>query len=468
MNVGLYAAGLITTLTVSTVTWLVSIVKRDVSIVDAVWAVMIAAAATVYAYGTGQTTSRTPIVMTLVALWALRLSGHIMIRSLGAPEDHRYRDIRKRYEPHFGLKSLAIIFWLQAGLAWVISMPLWAALTVPVDMTGWDVLAVLLWVGGMFFEAVGDWQLSRFKADAANAGKVMDRGLWRYTRHPNYFGECLVWWGFYLLALPTGAWWTAVGPLLLTYMLLQFSGVSLLEQTIVERRPAYRDYMTRTNAFIPGPSRGGALGMAVLVFVSLSGLVQPAWSATSKSYDFNVFLGQDKIGHQHFEVISEGQRTQIRVEAKFTVTFLYIPVYTYRHTNVETWDGACLQEMRAETNDNGKAFFVHGTARDGQLQVQTQDGTWSGDGCFRSFAYWNQEWLTGGRLLNSQTGELQGADILNIGQERIAVHEVPTAVTRRRIVTAKFTIDLWYTLDGEWVALQSTTAKGEVLRYALQ
>jgi hypothetical protein len=124
--------------------------------------------------------------------------------------------------------------------------------------------------------------------------------------------------------------------------------------------------------------------------------------------------------------------------------------------------------MRAETNDNGKALFVHGTASDGQLQVQTQDGTWSGDGCFRSFAYWNPEWLTGGRLLNSQTGELQGADILNIGQERIAVHEVPTAVTRRRIVTAKFTIDLWYTLDGEWVALQSTTAKGEVLRYALQ
>ena len=222
MNAGLYAAGLITTLTVSTVTWLVSIVKRDVSIVDVVWAVMIAAAATVYAYGTGQTTSRTPIVMTLVLLWALRLSGHIMVRSWGAPEDHRYRDIRKRYEPYFALKSLAIIFWLQAGLAWIISMPLWAALTVPVDMTGWDVLAVLLWVGGMFFEAVGDWQLSRFKADPANAGKVMDRGLWRYTRHPNYFGECLVWWGFYLLALPTGAWWTAVGPLLLTYMLLQF------------------------------------------------------------------------------------------------------------------------------------------------------------------------------------------------------------------------------------------------------
>lgn len=409
MNAGLYAAGLITTLAI----------------------------ATVYAYGSGQTTSRTPIVMTLVVLWGLRLSGHIMIRSWGAPEDHRYRDIRKRYEPHFELKSLAIIFWLQAALAWMISMPLWAALTVPVDITGWDVLAVLLWVGGMFFEAVGDWQLSRFKADPANAGKVMDRGLCRYTRHPNYFGECLVWWGFYFLAMPTGAWWTAVGPLLLTYMLLQFSGVSLLEQTIVARRPAYRDYMARTNAFIPGPSRGGALGTAVLVVVSLSGLAQPAW-------------------------------TQIRVEAKFTVTFLYIPVYTYRHTNVETWDGACLQEMRAETNDNGKAFFVHGTAREGQLQVQTQDGTWSGDGCFRSFAYWNPEWLTGGRLLNSQTGELQGADILTIGQERIAVHEVPTVVTRRRIVTAKLTIDLWYTLDGEWVALQSTTAKGEVLRYALQ
>ena len=115
-----------------------------------------------------------------------------------------------------------------------------------------------VWAVGMIFESVGDWQLSRFKADPANHGKVMDRGLWRYSRHPNYFGECLIWWGFFLFALSAGAWWAVAGPLLLTYLLLRFSGVTLLEETIVDRRPAYRAYIARTNAFIPGPPKQDA------------------------------------------------------------------------------------------------------------------------------------------------------------------------------------------------------------------
>ena len=260
MNPWLYATGLIATLSVATMTWVVSLLKRDVSIVDGAWAVMFVAAATVYAYGADRHTGRTALVLTLIVLWAVRLSGHIILRNWGEPEDRRYRDIRERNQPHFALKSLGLVFWLQAALAWIISMPLWPALTVPVETGVFDLLALAVWTVGMGFESVADWQLSRFKADPANQGKVMDRGLWRYTRHPNYFGECLVWWGFYLFAVPTGAWWTIVGPLLLTFLLLKVSGVALLEQTIVERRPAYRAYMARTNAFIPGPPRVGVDG----------------------------------------------------------------------------------------------------------------------------------------------------------------------------------------------------------------
>jgi steroid 5-alpha reductase family enzyme len=259
MSLWLYFLGLVSMLGLATLAWVVSVIKRDVSIVDGVWALMFLVAATGYASGAEPYAGRTALILTMVLLWAVRLSAHIIQRNWGEPEDRRYRDIRQKYEPHFALKSLGIIFWFQAGLAWLISMPLWPALTVPVEGRLFDVLAVTVWTVGMIWEGVGDWQLSRFKADPANHGKVMDRGLWRYTRHPNYFGECMIWWGFYLFAVPTGAWWTVVGPLLLTYLLLKFSGVTLVEQTIVERRPAYRGYIARTNAFIPGPPKQGML-----------------------------------------------------------------------------------------------------------------------------------------------------------------------------------------------------------------
>jgi hypothetical protein len=215
--------------------------------------------------------------------------------------------------------------------------------------------------------------------------------------------------------------------------------------------------------------RGIPIAVSILGFLAcLASPSQQAWSATSQTYDFKVFLGEDEIGHQRFDVSSEGERTQVKVDAHFTVKFLYITVYTYRHTNIETWEGTCLREIRAETDDNGESFFVNGIFRDGQLQVQTQAGNWIGKGCIKTFAYWNPEWITGERLLNSQTGEHQPATILVVGEETIPVQGVPTRTTHRRIVTDKFTIDLWYTLSGRWVALHSTTKKGDTLRYTLQ
>ena len=123
----------------------------------------------------------------------------------------------------------------------------------PVGMM--DILGAALAIFGIAFESLADAQLAQFKADAANAGRVMDRGLWRYSRHPNYFGEFCVWWGFYVIALGAGGWWTVFSPLLMTLLLLRVTGVALLEKDIGERRPAYRDYIARTNAFFPGPSK---------------------------------------------------------------------------------------------------------------------------------------------------------------------------------------------------------------------
>ena len=255
MTFSSYTIGLGAILILAAFTWVVSVIKRDVSIVDSVWSLLILLAAVAYSSTIDLYTSRSSLILSLVLVWALRLTIHITWRNWGEQEDLRYQDIRKKYEPNFALKSLGIIFGFQASLAWIISMPLWAALTVPIELSAVDLLAVTLWTVGMVFETVGDWQLARFKANPANSEKVMDRGLWRYTRHPNYFGECAIWWGLYLFAVPVGAWWTIVAPVLLTYMLLKFSGVTLLEDHLVKRRPAYPDYIARTNAFIPGPPK---------------------------------------------------------------------------------------------------------------------------------------------------------------------------------------------------------------------
>jgi steroid 5-alpha reductase family enzyme len=163
--------------------------------------------------------------------------------------------MRRKHSPNFALKSLGLVFLLQGTLAWIISLPLLSATTGSIPLNLIDLLAAALVIFGILFESIADAQLAAFKVSPDNSGKVMDKGLWRYTRHPNYFGECCVWWGFYLFAVAAGGWWSVISPLLMTLLLLRVSGVALLEKDIAERRPAYREYMTRTNAFLPGPPR---------------------------------------------------------------------------------------------------------------------------------------------------------------------------------------------------------------------
>jgi steroid 5-alpha reductase family enzyme len=245
-------------LVASTLTWALSVVLRDVGIVDSMWSIFFLLAALVYGSSGDATGPRQTVIVTLVAIWALRLAIYLTWRNWGEPEDHRYVEIRRRNQPGFALKSLLIVFWLQAVLAWVISMPLYAAATGVTPLGLLDYVGIALWATGFFFESVGDYQLARFKSDTGNAGRVLDTGLWRYTRHPNYFGDFCVWWGFFLIALSAGGWWTILSPLLMSLLLLKVSGVTLLEKDISDRRPAYARYITRTNAFFPGPPRARA------------------------------------------------------------------------------------------------------------------------------------------------------------------------------------------------------------------
>ena len=246
--------------------WLISLAVRDASIVDIFWGpgfVLVAWA--VFAWvgahdlpAGGE--ARRWLLVSLVTVWGLRLGGYLAYRNLGKAEDYRYVAMREKAGDRFWIISLFKVFLLQAFFLWVVSLPVQAG-QLPSAPGGLGPLAIIgaaVWAVGLFFEAVGDAQLTRFKADPANKGRVMDRGLWRYTRHPNYFGDFMVWWGIYLVALEGhGTWWSFVGPLLISFLLLRVSGVAMLEKTIGTRRPGYEEYVRRTSAFFPRPPRRG-------------------------------------------------------------------------------------------------------------------------------------------------------------------------------------------------------------------
>ncbi len=248
--------GLAATLALALLAWALATARRNAGVVDIFWSLFFLAAAAVYAVVADSLAGRAVLVLALVALWSLRLAGYLAARNWGGPEDHRYRAIRARNEPGFAWKSLYLVFGLQAVLAWIISAPLAVAVLSGRPAGLLDAAGAALVVFGLAFEALADAQLARFKLDPRNAGRVMDRGLWRHTRHPNYFGEFCVWWGFWLVAVGAGGWWTVFSPLLMSVLLLRVSGVALLEKDIGQRRPEYANYMLRTNAFFPGPRRG--------------------------------------------------------------------------------------------------------------------------------------------------------------------------------------------------------------------
>jgi steroid 5-alpha reductase family enzyme len=197
---------------------------------------------------------RALLLALLISLWGVRLSAYMLWRSHGKGEDPRYGSWRREYGERFWWVSLFNVFLVQALFLWVISLAMQYGQTArtPATLTWLDLLGTVVWTIGFVFETVGDWQLARFKADPGNSGKVMDRGLWTYTRHPNYFGEALIWWGIWLIVCATpNSWWTLISPLLITITLVKITGIALTEKTILEKKAHYRDYMKRTSAFFP-------------------------------------------------------------------------------------------------------------------------------------------------------------------------------------------------------------------------
>jgi steroid 5-alpha reductase family enzyme len=240
------------------VTWVISVIITNASIVDIVWGLGFVVVAWVVRLTVDDgLDARQWLLVAMTTIWGLRLAGYLFWRNHGKGEDYRYKAMRRHFGPNFRWISLGTVFGLQGVLMFLVSLPVQIGQTDDTPDVGViAIIGIVVWLVGLFFEVVGDAQLARFKADPASQGNVMDRGLWKYTRHPNYFGDCLVWWGIALVAAESGTGAIGlVGAVVMTVLLRRVSGVTFLEKTIVKRREGYREYIERTSPFVPRPPK---------------------------------------------------------------------------------------------------------------------------------------------------------------------------------------------------------------------
>ncbi|MDF1699042.1 MAG: DUF1295 domain-containing protein [Saprospiraceae bacterium] len=246
----IYAALLIFVLV--TLLWLWSIALKNVSIVDIFWGLGFVVVNTFYFLQTDHSTERQNVVLVLVAIWGIRLAAYLAWRNIGKGEDYRYQEFRQHYGPdRYWWFSYIQTFLLQGMLILIISLPLLAIHTHSKEINWLDYLAILVWCIGFVFEAGGDYQLARFKKDPQNAGKVLNSGFWKYTRHPNYFGDATIWIAYALFCIASDSYWPIVGSVIMIVLLLKVSGVALLERKLKTSKPRYQEYIEKTNAFFP-------------------------------------------------------------------------------------------------------------------------------------------------------------------------------------------------------------------------
>lgn len=250
----IYLQGFLIIMLMMTLLWAVSVIVRNVSIVDLFWGLGFVVVSLFYFLETEGYLPRKILLTLLVSVWGLRLSIYLAWRNIGKDEDFRYRQFRKKYgEKRYWWVSFFQTFLLQGILMWLISVPLLAAQFYSLNNTVGilDYAGIIFWITGFFFETTGDIQLSRFKADPSNRGKVLNTGLWRFTRHPNYFGDSAVWWGYGLFCLASGSYLPVLGSVLMTALIIKVSGVALLEKSLTDQKPQYKEYIQKTSAFLP-------------------------------------------------------------------------------------------------------------------------------------------------------------------------------------------------------------------------
>ncbi len=235
-----------------TILFMLSIVLKDNSIADIAWGPGFIIVALTLFLISGEYTLGQILVTTLIAVWGIRLGIRILVRNWGRGEDFRYQAWRKQWGKYFFIRSYLQVFLLQGFLLLLIISPVYIINAYGRGSFSWlEGVGITIWIVGFFFEMVGDYQLDKFLKNPATKGGILDSGLWKYTRHPNYFGEVTQWWGIFLLGLglPYG-WYGVVGPITITFLILKISGIPMLEKAM-SQNPAFLPYKQKTSVFIP-------------------------------------------------------------------------------------------------------------------------------------------------------------------------------------------------------------------------
>ena len=462
--------------------WFWSLKRHDMSVADIFWPLYHVVAATIFYTVSGQDGLFAAAVLGLIIIWGLRLALHIGARQMGKGEDHRYTAVRRTKDDRFPHTSLYIIFMPQALMAWGVSLVLLPILNYTGDASWSKWMFLALALGGLILEVVADLQLTRFRAEM-QASAVLNSGLWRYSRHPNYFGEWLFWLGICLVSMHHSVWWPILAMALLTFLLTRFTGVKRMESDIEQRRPGYTHYVTSTSSFFPWRQLiiAGVVIFTATPDVSANDATPAGYAASSghanyaqgeparenfsrrtETWRFKAFIDKKEVGYHSFKAYYHPSGIRLEGEAKFEYKLLGITLFSYEHAVVEEYDNNyCLQKITSNTLIKDKSLSLQGNLTPQGFAVDAPTNEIHDTQCVVPFAYWAPTFVAQSELLNGQTGELVPVSITP--ESRLNDLE-----TSYRVETDEMLLTVRYDATGKWIGLISDLPAKRKLIYKLQ
>ena len=466
MNPEILALGILFAL--ASAVWVWSLGARDVSVADIFWPIYhVVLGIFFYAQSTTPSVFQST-ALALIALWGLRLAYHLRRRQIGLGEDHRYTAIRNANGPNFPYTSLYLIFLPQAFMAWIICLILPPIFAQTAEVTWREWAGLLIATSGFVYEFVADLQLTKFRAQKSPTA-ILNTGLWRYSRHPNYFGEWLFWLGVCCISLHYSFWQPLLAMALLTFLLTRITGVKRMESTIGDRRPGYVDYVAHTSSFFPWKQ----LLTLALMFVIATPDVQASGTPTNQpetqtlvkteTWMFRAFIDKKEVGYHSFKAQYHPEGIMLEGEAKFEYKVMGITFFSYEHRVREEYDeNFCLQKIASDTQIKDKSFSLVGSLTPRGFRVASEKKELHDTQCIVPFAYWAPTFIAQHTLLNGQTGELVPVSIY---PENLTDSSTKTSY---RVEADEMSLAVSYDADGKWIGLVSDLPAKRKLIYKLQ